>query len=127
MRVGSGRRMRSRRRVGRLPPTMSRRTFEVLDGLVVVVIANATTTLSGVLIPPWRHRAQEIGAKLSLRAAGPGLLLRRLGGRPAAARRGAGTEDGQAHSAGTPRVLVERAAGRGGWGQRACQGRVRWP
>src|SRR5690606_39906488 len=64
MRVGSGRRMRSRRRVGRLPPTMSRRTFEVLDGLVVVVIANATTTLSGVLIPPWRHRAQEIGAKL---------------------------------------------------------------
>src|SRR5690606_32336317 len=66
MRVGSGRRMRSRRRVGRLPPTMSRRTFEVLDGLVVVVIANATTTLSGVLIPPWRHRAQEIGAKLRL-------------------------------------------------------------
>src|SRR5690606_25294064 len=42
-------------------------TFEVLDGLVVVVIANATTTLSGVLIPPWRHRAQEIGAKLRLR------------------------------------------------------------
>src|SRR5690606_4114170 len=67
MRVGSGRRMRSRRRVGRLPPTMSRRTFEVLDGLVVVVIANATTTLSGVLIPPWRHRAQEIGAKLRLK------------------------------------------------------------
>src|SRR5690606_21273675 len=67
MRVGSGRRIRSRRRVGRLPPTMSRRTFEVLDGLVVVVIANATTTLSGVLIPPWRHRAQEIGAKLRLR------------------------------------------------------------
>src|SRR5690606_36036136 len=71
MRVGSGRRMRSRRRVGRLPPTMSRRTFEVLDGLVVVVIANATTTLSGVLIPPWRHRAQEIGAKLRLRLLGP--------------------------------------------------------
>src|SRR5690606_42051522 len=68
MRVGSGRRMRSRRRVGRLPPTMSRRTFEVLDGLVVVVIANATTTLSGILIPPWRHRAQEIGAKLRLNA-----------------------------------------------------------
>src|SRR5690606_40233408 len=67
MRVGSGRRMRSRRRVGPLPRTMSRRTFEVLDGLVVVVIANATTTLSGVLIPPWRHRAQEIGAKLRLR------------------------------------------------------------
>src|SRR5690606_34040134 len=51
------------------PPTMSRRTFEVLDGLVVVVIANATTTLSGVLIPPWRRRAQEIGAKLRLKRA----------------------------------------------------------
>src|SRR5690606_21934579 len=66
MRVGSGRRMRSRRRVGRLPPTMSRRTFEVLDRLVVVVIAHATTTLSGILVPPGRHRAQEIGAKLRL-------------------------------------------------------------
>src|SRR5690606_10372823 len=96
MRVGSGRRMRSRRRVGRLPPTMSRRTFEVLDGLVVVVIANATTTLSGVLIPPWRHRAQEIGAKLRLNPVGP---LRRAG-------------DERRHAAGADRaglVALERA------------------
>src|SRR5690606_1365210 len=96
MRVGSGRRMRSRRRVGRLPPTMSRRTFEVLDGLVVVVIANATTTLSGVLIPPWRHRAQEIGAKLRLNRGA------RRDRRSAAARRGA-------RRARSPRIVALRA------------------
>src|SRR5690606_28717322 len=66
IRVGSGRRMGSRRRAGRLPPTMSRRTFEVLDGVSFAGIATAKTVPSGDEFPLIAAHATRIGAKSRL-------------------------------------------------------------